>query len=212
MDENNTKELSMQEMYRELSEKITLFSSILEKFGLDLITKLGQTNLKLTKLTDKIEELHSATLHVKSLSPQFSGIIQGQKTLTDEIELLKTLITSANSEIKKERPEVQKIERKKDATDMKTSIRSNLLQLQSEISDLENPKDVINALETIKEQIFEYTGGHRILYEISQINNRLDTLESLSENLDTENPDSLDLKEYLSEKITFWMNKLELKH
>jgi hypothetical protein len=126
--------------------------------------------------------------------------------------LLKTLITSANSGIKKERPEVQKIERKKDATDMKTSIRSNLLQLQSEISDLENPKDVINALETIKEQIFEYTGGHRILYEISQINNRLDTLESLSENLDTENPDSLDLKEYLSEKITFWMNKLELKH
>ncbi|MBY9019044.1 MAG: hypothetical protein KGD66_09470 [Candidatus Lokiarchaeota archaeon] len=78
-DENNTEELSMQEMYKELNDKIALFSSILEKFGLDLITKLGQTNMKLNKLTDKVNELHDATIDVKSMSPQFYNIIQGQK-------------------------------------------------------------------------------------------------------------------------------------
>ena len=38
--------------FKELNEKISQFSSILEKFGLDLITKLGQTNLKLKKLIE----------------------------------------------------------------------------------------------------------------------------------------------------------------
>lgn len=211
-DENNTEELSMQEMYKELNDKIALFSSILEKFGLDLITKLGQTNMKLNKLTDKVNELHDATIDVKSMSPQFYNIIQGQKTIIDEIELIKTLTTNVNNMTKKDLPEVQKIERKKDATDMKNSIQTNLLSLQSELSHLEDPKDVIPVLGMIKEQIFEFTGGHRILHEISQIINRLNTLESLSENFDIDKPESPSLEEYLGERITFWINKLELKH
>ena len=211
-DENNTEELSMQEMYKKLNDKIALFSSILEKFGLDLITKLGQTNLKLTKLTDKVNELHEATIDVKSLSPQIYNIIQGQKTIMEENELIKTLISNVNNKTKKDPPEAQKIERKKDATDIKNSIQTNLLNLQSEITYLEDPKDAIHVLENIKEQIFEFTGGHRILYEISQIINRLNSLESLSENFDTDKSNSPSLKEYLSEKITFWINKLELKH
>ncbi|MCJ7647088.1 MAG: hypothetical protein MUP85_00600 [Candidatus Lokiarchaeota archaeon] len=211
-DENNTEELSMQEMYKKLNDKIALFSSILEKFGLDLITKLGQTNLKLTKLTDKVNELHEATIDVKSLSPQIYNIIQGQKTIMEENELIKTLISNVNITAKKDPPEAQKIERKKDATDIKNSIQTNLLNLQSEITYLEDPKDAIHVLENIKEQIFEFTGGHRILYEISQIINRLNSLESLSENFNTDKSNSPSLKEYLSEKITFWINKLELKH
>ncbi|MBY9019043.1 MAG: hypothetical protein KGD66_09465, partial [Candidatus Lokiarchaeota archaeon] len=95
---------------------------------------------------------------------------------------------------KKDLPEVQKIERKKDATDMKNSIQTNLLSLQSELSHLEDPKDVIPVLGMIKEQIFEFTGGHRILHEISQIINRLNTLESLSENFDIDKPESPSLE------------------
>ena len=211
-DENNTEEFSMQEMYKELNDKIALFSSILEKFGLDLITKLGQTNLKLNKLTDKVNELHDATIDVKSMSPQFYNIIQGQKTIIDEIELIKTLTTNVNNKTKKNLPKAQKIERKNDATDMKNSIHNNLLSLQSGLSHLEDPYDVIPVLEKIKEEIFEFTGGHRILYEISQTISHLNTLESLSENINKDKPDSPSLKEYLSEKITFWINKLELKH
>ena len=40
-----------------LDDKIGQFSSVLEKFGLDIITKMGQTNLKINMLTDKIEDL-----------------------------------------------------------------------------------------------------------------------------------------------------------
>ncbi len=36
-------------------EKLEKFASILEKFGLDIITKIGQTNFKLNTLTDKID-------------------------------------------------------------------------------------------------------------------------------------------------------------
>lgn len=211
-DEKDIEELSIQEMYEELNNKITLFSSVLEKFGLDLITKLGQTNLKLNKLTDKIDELHHATIDVKSMAPQFFNVIQGQKTIIEEIELIKTLTTNVNDKKKQDLSEIQKIERKEGATDLKNSIRTNLLSLQSDLSLLEDPKDLIPALEKIKEQIFEFTGGHRILYEISQIINRLNSLESLSEHFEINNPNSPVFKDHMGEKITFWINKLELKH
>ncbi|MHA2339793.1 MAG: hypothetical protein ACXACX_20990 [Candidatus Hodarchaeales archaeon] len=51
-------------------ESIDKFATILEKFGLDIITKIGQTNFKINTLTDKIDELSKATLDVKTTTDQ----------------------------------------------------------------------------------------------------------------------------------------------
>jgi len=56
-------------------------------------------------------------------------------------------------------------------------------------------------LENIKEDIFVFTGGHRILYEIGQFNKKIKSIRPLPE----------DIKENLKEKITFWINKLSVK-
>ncbi|MHA1670711.1 MAG: hypothetical protein ACTSV5_09045 [Promethearchaeota archaeon] len=210
--ENNTEELTTQKIYEELNDKIVLFSSILEKFGLDLITKLGQTNLKLNKLTEKVNELYNTTLDIKSLKPQLNTVIKSQKQLKKEIELMQNLITNIKTPIISNYKESNEIKRDETTTETKLNIIKQFNSLKQEISTSEDPKSIIKSLEIIKEQIFEFTGGHRILYEISQIINRLNTLESLSEIFDNDNTNSPSLKEYLSEKITFWINKLDLKH
>ena len=62
-------------------------------------------------------------------------------------------------------------------------------------------QEIINRLKNIKEDIFVFTGGHRILYEIGQFNNKISSMKTLPE----------EIKENLKEKITFWINKLSVK-
>jgi len=49
---------------KEVDDKMDKFASILEKFGLDIITKMGQTNLKINMLTDKINELKTQPIRL----------------------------------------------------------------------------------------------------------------------------------------------------
>ena len=87
----------MENSLNELEKKMTSFSSILEKFGLDIITKMGQTNLKITQLTDMVEELHKSTIKIKGLTPQLTNVIENQKDIEDELNLIKSLIMNLTS-------------------------------------------------------------------------------------------------------------------
>ena len=198
--------------FKEFDEKIGAFSSILEKFGLDIITKMGQTNLKITQLTDKINELDKATIDIKSLIPQLSNVIENQKTLENDLDLIKSLITNITVSPSKKEGVKDVIERNESATDKKESIITQLNDLKADLEDIDDPQAVKSILEKIKEEIFEFTGGHRILYEISQVINRLDSAKSLSDLFDAGNPSSESIDKYLEERIEFWINKLMVKN
>ena len=114
----------------------------------------------------------------------------------------------------KEEPEVIEKEKEKTPEDIIMELEEKIKELQNallrEKADLENiddPQTVKSILEKIKEEIFEFTGGHRILYEISQVINRLNSAKSLSDLFDAENPSSESIEKYLEEKIDFWINK-----
>jgi hypothetical protein len=199
------------QLMEDLEEKLRKFSSILEKFGLDIITKMGQTNLKVNMLTDKINELHKATLDIKSLAPQLSNVIENQKGIEKELDLLKSLISNLHISVPTKMVENEIIERDKGVTNKKEAILDQLDTLKNDLKTVDEPESIKTELEYIKEQIFEFTGGHRILYEISQILNRLENANSLSEPFD-EKKDSLgSIENQLDEKITFWKNKLMVK-
>jgi len=119
--------------FKEFNEKMGAFSSILEKFGLDIITKMGQTNLKITKLTDKINELDKATIDIKSLIPQLSNVIENQKTLENDLDLIKSLITNITVSVSKKK---DIIERNESATDKKESI---ITQSLTDLFDAKSP-------------------------------------------------------------------------
>ena len=182
-------------------ERLDKFASILEKFGLDIITKMGQTNLKINMLTDKINELSKATIDIKSLAPQLNNIIENQKILEEELDLIRSLIQRSDITFHSREAKSEEIERDTSATDKKQAIIDQFNTLVNYIKDNDDPEPVVESLENIKEDIFVFTGGHRILYEIGQFASKLNGMETL--------PD--DMKESLKEKITFWINKISVK-
>jgi len=197
--------------FRELNEKISQFSAVLEKFGLDLITKLGQTNLKLNKLTDKVNDLSQATLDIKSMKPQLNTVIESQRQLIKDLELIQNLVRNVKAISKDTDEEIGTIERDIIATDVKLGIIKQFNDLKDQIRSANSPQTLAKPLGKIKEDIFEFTGGHRINYEISQVINRLNSIKSISDPFDMNDPESLPFDKYLHERITFWINKLDVK-
>ena len=197
--------------FEEFQSKMESFSSILEKFGLDIITKMGQTNLKITQLTDKINGLDKATIDIKSLIPQLSNVIENQKVLEDELDLIKSLLKNMGPISSKKKEVENSVERDKTATSKKELILNQLNGLKENLEDLDDPLVVKPILEQVKEDIFEFTGGHRILYEISQVINRLNSSSSLNDLMNEQDSTSKTIKDHLMEKITFWINKLMVK-
>jgi len=207
--DSNVEDLSSS--LKEFGKKMSALSSILEKFGLDIITKMGQTNLKITQLTDRVDDLNKATIDIKGLIPQLSNVIENQKLLEDELNLIKSLIMNITSPHSK-KPEVENtIERDESATDKKDQIITQLNELKANLENNDDPQDVKPILEKIKEEIFEFTGGHRMLYEISQTITILDSANSLNDLIDDDEQTPKSLKKHLENKITFWINKLMVK-
>ncbi|TFG17068.1 MAG: hypothetical protein EU531_04375 [Promethearchaeota archaeon] len=211
----NEKEMSNEQdlltRINKLDEKVGQLSSILEKFGLDIITKMGQTNLKVNMLTDKIEELHKATIDIKGLNPRLKRVIDNQNKIQDALDLIKSLIASLKSVSTREETIGNAIERDEGATDKKEAIIKDFNDLKDELDTIDDPEAIIKFLTKIKEDIFEFTGGHRILYEISQSINRLEDANSLTEEYHKEKPNSPIISTFLKEKITYWINKLMVK-
>lgn len=197
-DTNDTNQEEIADFVKELDEKIQNFSSILQKFGLDLITKLGKTESRLNMLSDKINNLSKATIDVKSLSPQLNKIVDNQKVIESELDLIKSLMHQSSSSLSSSELQGETIERDESITENRMSIEEQLNMLKNEVENMSDIETAISKLTSMKETIFEITGGHRILYEISQAISILNNEKTLSS----------DLKAQIKEKIGFWMNKL----
>ena len=197
-DSNNIAKEDIVQFIKEANEKSDKLISILEKFGLDIITKMGQTNLKISTLTDRINEVNKATIEIKSLTPQLKNIIENQKILEAELDLIRSLVQKSNVSFRPKDIVKDEVERDTSATDKKQNIIDQFNELKEVVNEVDKPASVIERLENIKEDIFIYKGGHRILYEIAKLVKKLEGNETLSD----------DLKEITKEKIVFWINKL----
>lgn len=185
-------------LIKNLNEKMNEFSSIIQKFGLDIITKMGQTNSKIKMLTDKLDKLDKTTLDIKALLPKLTNIIDNQNILESEIDLLKSLIQRSSTSMSQNELE-REIDRDESITINKQEITNQFKDLVKTLNDTDEIQQIKNKLQKIKENIFEITGGHKILYEISQALNKMNNDKSISESLRND----------LREKIEFWIAKLQ---
>ncbi len=191
--DDRKQEESVKIVLEKIDKKMDELSKILQKFGLDLITKFGKTTHTIKYLSDKIEDLDKATIEIKGLTPQLIKIIDNQNTLEMELELIKSLI---QSNITHEKSEI--IERDVSITEIKQSISNQLSEFMFEMDNMEDIQLIKTYLESIKHKIFTSIGGSKIPYEISQVINLLNDKNTLTENL----------KNNIKEKIGFWINRL----
>jgi len=150
-----------------LNEKMNELSSIIQKFGLDVITKMGQTNSTIKILIDKIDKLDKTTLDIKALQPKLNNIIDNQNILESDIDLIKSLIQRTNTSLSQNDLNRERIERNESITLNKQQIATQFKDLMKVIDKTDEMDKIKTKLEKMKEQIFEITGGHKILYEIS---------------------------------------------
>ena len=195
-DDLNVEEIA--KLIKNLNEKMNEFSLIIQKFGLDIITKMGQTNSKIKMLTDKLDNLDKTTLDIKALLPKLTNIIDNQNILESEIDLLKSLIQRSSISMPQNQLE-REIDRDESITINKQEITNQFKDLVKTLNDTDEIQQIKNKLQKIKENIFEITGGHKILYEISQALNKMNNDKSISESLRND----------LKEKIEFWIAKLQ---
>jgi len=195
-DDLNVEEIA--KLIKNLNEKMNEFSLIIQKFGLDIITKMGQTNSKIKMLTDKLDNLDKTTLDIKALLPKLTNIIDNQNILESEIDLLKSLIQRSSTSMPHNQLE-REIDRDESITINKQEITNQFKDLVKTLNDTDEIQQIKNKLQKIKENIFEITGGHKILYEISQALNKMNNDKSISESLRND----------LKEKIEFWIAKLQ---
>ncbi|MBN1799943.1 MAG: hypothetical protein JW891_00460 [Candidatus Lokiarchaeota archaeon] len=198
MSEPNSQKTDKAEKSESISQKIESLTSVMQKFGLDLITKLGKTESRLNILADKIDNLAEATITIKAFSPILSKIVDNQKYIESELDLLKSL--AQKSQINNRSVSGGSlIERDESITNNFTSIENQFSSLREQVDTLEDATKAIASLTKIKEDLFELTGGHRILYEISQFITFLENSGNFNDKS----------KNSLKEKIVFWKNKLK---
>ena len=130
-----------------------------------------------------------------------TNVIENQKILEEELDLIRTLIQRSEISIHSKEVKNEAVERDTSATDKKKAIIEQFNTLRKYLEKSNDTQEIIYRLKNIKEDIFVFTGGHRILYEIGQFNNKISSMKTLPE----------EIKENLKEKITFWINKLSVK-
>lgn len=207
--DSNTEDLS--NSLKQLDKKMGSFSSILEKFGLDIITKMGQTNLKITQLTDMVDDLNKTTIQIKGLIPQLSNVIQNQKRIEDELNTIKSLILNRPTAPLKKIEVENTVERDQSVTDRKDFIINQFNDLEAKLENIDDPRTVKNILEQLRVDIFEFTGGHRMLNQFLPIIARLDSAISLDDLMNEQNTTSKTIKVEIMENIPNWINKLMIK-
>ncbi len=175
-----------------LEDKIGSFSEILQNFGLNLIQNIGKITHSIHILTDKIDDLFKTTLDIKGLIPQLNKIIEKQDIIESEIDLLKSVISQGI--IAKKSTEIERDETTTLKSNNAKEIFNNLKKALRSTKDLEKIKAL---LEETKESIFEITGGHRTLYEISKTITELKNFKEFNESLE----------KMLLDKIDFWIIK-----
>ncbi|MHA1149505.1 MAG: hypothetical protein ACTSR8_14820 [Promethearchaeota archaeon] len=180
---------------KEEQDKLLSFSDVLQKFGLDIITKLGKNNSKIQTLIDKVDQLNEATIAIKGLIPNLNRIIENQDKVMKDLDLIKSLVQKSQS---KATEVINEIDRDTTVTDKKTVIIEKLNVFASNLNSFHSIREIQEGLTELKREVFEFTGGHKVLYEI------LKTINNLS----NENINISEVKKDVVEKINFWKNKV----
>ena len=176
-------------------EKINKFGQILQKFGLDLIQKIGEMKHSLEILTGKIDSIENELIELKGLKTQLHETARYQQATHKEIANIKASIENINSRMGNSAP-IEQIQ--VEPPQELESSKAILLEFEKNLENCSSAGELLKVLSNAKKQIYEITGGHRILLEMREFERRLRPNASL---------DQSDIKSVLKNKIKDWISQ-----
>jgi chromosome segregation ATPase len=147
-----------------MEKKISKFSEILQKFGLDLIQTIGGLSHDVGVLSAKIENIDKSIIEIKGIKTQLHETIKIQREWQKEITDIKTSIRSLNQKFGTSLayPEDKQSQYSK----LNETPLDVLDKFKEEITMAREVYSIQTAIKNAKERIFILTGGHKILIEL----------------------------------------------
>ena len=165
---------------------------VIQDFGLNMIQNLGTVTHSLNILTRKIEDIEYTITYLKGLGKKLEEVNMNNDKTLGEFKYTQSLIKA----LRIQNNDNSKIESN---SDNETKSSQSLLEEYNEmLNGLDDIEGIVSQLQSVKESIFEITGGHRILFEINKEIMSLKKIEFVDDSI----------KDSLHEKIQFWLNKL----
>ena len=181
--------MNSEEAITKINDKMDAILKVLQDFGLNVITQIGCLKHNISVLTSQVEKLNDNMLNLKSIGVKLENLGKMKESFNSEFKQIQTLIRQSNL--------IRNMDIKSEEIDDK-STRGVLSSLRTKIDSIEDIQDLIFNLESVKEELFAITGGHKVLFEINS------QIKSLKEEILSDS-----IKSELKKKITFWINKIE---
>jgi archaellum component FlaC len=177
----------------QVSKKINEFGKILQNFGLNLIQSIGQMKHNLSILTDKIDKIEDELIEIKGIKHQLQESDRHRKEILDEIVKVNGFIKNVSSKMNSNSGNngvFQKITKEYD------SPVALLNDLKEMVKDCTNISDLRTSMKDAKEKLFVLTGGHKILFELRELDRKLKPTSDIEED---------GLREFITKKIDEWI-------
>ena len=150
-----------------IHEKLTDFGNILQNFGLNLIQSIGEMKHTLSVLADKVDQIDKELINLKGLKTSLQDLDKFRRDVDGDFSEIKAQL---NSLIGKMATEGNKISSngEQDTQNLNTPL-DVLNDFESKIANCDSSTDMRSIINTVKEKLFILTGGHKILFELREL-------------------------------------------
>jgi FtsZ-binding cell division protein ZapB len=156
-----------------LKEKIGEFAKILQNFGLNLIQTIGELKHGITTLTEKIDKIDNELIDLKGLKNSLQDVDKFRRETAEELADIKATIKNFGGKISASNntnnpiaPSIISPQKPRNAIEI-------LSDFEVKVQAAVNAQELRNILNSIREPLYITTGGHKVLFELRELEKRL---------------------------------------
>jgi hypothetical protein len=180
-----------------LLERINDFGQILQNFGLNLIQSIGEMKHTLGILTDKVEQIDHELISIKGLKTSLQDLDKFRRDVSEDFSEIKAQLNSMIGKMPAEGNKFSSASLDQSSPNLDTPL-AVLEDFENKVQNGNSVTEIRTDINTVKEQLYILTGGHKILFELREFDRKIDPSSDIID----------DLKASLLEKISEWKTVL----
>lgn len=153
-----------------LNAKMNDFAKILQNFGLNLIQTIGELKHGISTMVEKIDKIDHELIELKAMKTSLQDIDKFRRETAEELADIKAHIMNFAGKITASNiPTAVSICQPQKPREAKEI----LVDFETNVKNATNPQALRGILNSIREPLYITTGGHKILFELRELEKRL---------------------------------------